>query len=129
MREAAGAREALEDMVHQFAYWSDSAGGYMTGGLSALETAFAVLGWEDPHPYPDGRCDEPGCLKQASMGTPVPMPTRYRRTCWDHHPKFERCVFCRHPTPHPEICGMTMPGVSDCDCRATFEETNGNQDC
>jgi hypothetical protein len=35
-------REALEGMVTQYAYWSDSAGGYTTGGLSALEDAFAV---------------------------------------------------------------------------------------
>jgi hypothetical protein len=32
--------EALDGMVRQFAYWSDTRGGYTTGGLSALEDAF-----------------------------------------------------------------------------------------
>lgn len=29
-------------------------------------------------------CDEPGCAREASMGTPT--PTGYRSTCWDHRP-------------------------------------------
>lgn len=75
-------REALEDMVVQFAYWSESAGGYWTGGLSALEHAFELLGWDDPHPAPDDRCDEPGCMKQTSMG--YKTESGYRRTCGKH---------------------------------------------
>lgn len=83
------AREALEGMVRQFAYWSNTAGGYWTGGLSALELAFEVLGWEDPHPAPEARCDEPGCLEQISTGWPTqPGGTTqnggYRRTCGEH---------------------------------------------
>lgn len=30
-------------------------------------------------------CDEPGCWKEASCGTPI--PGGYRRTCFDHRPK------------------------------------------
>lgn len=82
-------REALESIVIQFAYWSEYVGGYMTGGLSALEDAFEVLGWDDPHPYPQQRCDESGCMRQVTCG----WPTRsggtgpnggYRRTCGQH---------------------------------------------
>jgi hypothetical protein len=82
-------REALEGMVTQYAYWSDSAGGYTTGGLSALEDAFAVLGWTDPMPAPESRCDEPDCMRYASCGWPTrPGGTGpnggYRQTCGEH---------------------------------------------
>ncbi len=75
--------------MRQFAYWTESAGGIWTGGLSTLENAFDVLGWEDPHPLPDRRCDEPGCMKDATCGWPTrPGGTGlnggYRRTCGDH---------------------------------------------
>lgn len=75
-------REALVGMVEQFGYWSDTVGGYWTGGLSALEFAFDALGWDDPHPYPSVRCDEPGCMGQRSMGTPT--MAGYRHTCSEH---------------------------------------------
>ena len=77
--------EALDSMVRQFAYWSDVAGGYTTGGLSALEDAFEVLGWDDPQPAPEARCDEPRCMKQATSGTPA--RTGYRHTCYPHRPR------------------------------------------
>ncbi len=76
------AHEALEGMVHQFAHWHGGVGGYTTGGLSALEDAFEALGWEDPHPYPKGRCDEPDCMEQATCGWPT--SGGYRRTCGKH---------------------------------------------
>jgi hypothetical protein len=76
-------REALEDMVCQFAYWSDGVGGYTTGGLSALEDAFEVLGWSNPHPAPEACCDELGCKRRADCGWP--SPTGYRRTCGEHY--------------------------------------------
>lgn len=87
--EADGLRVALEDMTRQFAHWSDKAGGYWTGGLSSLELAFETLGWDDPHPAPEVRCDEPGCLRQAACGWPTrPGGTGpnggYRRTCGGH---------------------------------------------
>lgn len=76
-------REALESMVHQFAYWSENGPGLWTGGLSALEDAFEVLGWEaDLHPMPDMACDEPGCTKQQSCGWP--SDAGYRLTCGEH---------------------------------------------
>ena len=85
MSTIAELRDALEGMVRQFAYWSDKAGGYCTGGLSALEDAFDALGWDDPYPAPSARCDEPGCMKQATCGSP--SPTGYRWTCFDHRPE------------------------------------------
>ncbi len=44
-------KDALEDMVEQFAYSGTDHGKpcLSTGGLSALEHAFGVLGWDDPH--------------------------------------------------------------------------------
>jgi hypothetical protein len=68
---AAALRDALEAMVRQFAYWTDGKGGSLwTGGLSTLEDAFDLLGWDDPHPVPDMACDEPGCSKQGTCGWP-----------------------------------------------------------
>jgi hypothetical protein len=77
-------REALESMVHQFAHWDDKAGGYTTGGLSALEDAFHVLGWDDPHPYPEGRCHR--CKRQGTIGTPT--KDGYKWSCHEHAPKW-----------------------------------------
>lgn len=44
-------REALVGMVLQFAHRGQCDGYTVlgTGGLSALERAFAALGWDDPH--------------------------------------------------------------------------------
>ena len=78
-------RDALEDVVTQFAYEGERDGmpAYSTGGLSALEHAFAVLGWSDPHPVPGMACDEPGCNAWASCGKPT--PDGYRRVCSVHY--------------------------------------------
>lgn len=45
-------RDALLDMTYQFAYEGTKGGKdvYHTGGLSALEHAFDILGWADPCP-------------------------------------------------------------------------------
>ena len=77
-------REALEDMVYQFAYWSDSVGGLWTGGLLALEEAFDVLGWEDPKPMPELRCERPGCMGRFTCGWKNEAG-EYQRTCGDHY--------------------------------------------
>lgn len=79
-------RDALEDMCYQFAYDGTRDGGptLTTGGLSALEGAFRLLGWEDPHPIPHARCDEPGCPQRAACGWPD-KNNRYRRTCTEHY--------------------------------------------
>jgi hypothetical protein len=80
-------REALEHMTCQFGYWnpgeSKGQGGLTTGGLSALEDAFAALGWDEPHYVKEMECDEPGCGAQNSSGWP--SPRGYRHTCHDHY--------------------------------------------
>lgn len=50
-----GTRDALVDMVMQFSYDGEKDGQPVlhTGGLSALEGAFAVLGWPDPYALPE----------------------------------------------------------------------------
>ena len=74
---------ALEDVCYQFGGWNDTKGGLTTSSLSALEFAFEVLGWDEPHPVPPMQCDEPGCKKQSVCGWP--SPKGYRRTCSEHH--------------------------------------------
>ena len=80
--ENAKLKEALQDMVQQFAYWSDKEGGYWTGGLSALEHAFGVLDWDDPMPWPSAQCQVPGCKKQITCGTNT--PEGYKNVCSEH---------------------------------------------
>lgn len=74
-------RDALEGMARQFAYHNDS-GQIHTGGLSALEEAFEVLGWPDPMDDTASTCDEPGCGREATCGWP--STPRYRWTCYEH---------------------------------------------
>lgn len=73
---------ALESMVYQFAYYGK--GVMSTGGLSALEEAFEVLGWDDPHPMPERmQCYDESCAELATAGEKFPDGV-YRRTCWTH---------------------------------------------
>jgi hypothetical protein len=76
---------ALEGMAEQFAYEGKSRGwpAIHTGGLSALEEAFDVLGWTDPHPVPYRKCQKPRCREFASCGTPT--PDGYKRLCGKHY--------------------------------------------
>lgn len=80
-------REALEDMVWQFAYRFDGAAkrppSLGTGGLSALEHAFGVLDWPDPKKCPDSSCDIQGCQKWPGSGNPLPNGD-YWSLCTDH---------------------------------------------
>ena len=48
-------RDALEGMCYQFGHDYERDGRRYLGtmGLSNLEDAFEVLGWDDPHPIPD----------------------------------------------------------------------------
>jgi hypothetical protein len=85
--EADNLREALEDMVWQFAYRFDGAAkrppSLSTGGLSALEHAFSVLDWPDPKKCPDSSCDLRGCQRWPSSGVPLPNGD-YWSLCSDH---------------------------------------------
>jgi hypothetical protein len=75
------AMEALASMCYQFAYTGDGPS-LCTGGLSALEEAFEALGWDDPHPIPESKCEADGCAKRQTAGTPT--PNGYKRLCGDH---------------------------------------------
>lgn len=92
--QEAETRDALEDMARQFAYEGQKRGrpAYWTGGLSALERAFSVLGWDDPQPCPENKCQIKGCNAWASCGRPVEAgdrttEKRYIRCCGDHFSK------------------------------------------
>lgn len=84
-------KEALEDMAFQFAYRSVRGGHLIltTGGLSALEQAFHLLGWhDDMHAVPELECQQEGCHREATCG----MPTHdgYKRLCGEHFSEIER---------------------------------------
>ncbi len=92
-------REALDDMVHQFAYRTVKGRSpcISTGGLSALEGAFDLLGLNDPHPVPESACDIAGCPKHATCGFPYGRPEaklkrgrtrRYLSTCSEHYGQY-----------------------------------------
>ncbi|MFZ2937625.1 MAG: hypothetical protein WA066_02850 [Candidatus Omnitrophota bacterium] len=75
-------RNALEDMVNQFAYSFDNPPRIGTGGLSALEHAFEVLGYPDPKDMPERKCQYKRCNNTATCGTPT--KNGYRRVCGKH---------------------------------------------
>lgn len=76
---------ALEDMVNQFAFegTKDGRACLTTGGLGALEYAFDVLGYDDPHIVPWRECQWDGCHQHATSGTPT--PDGYKRLCHEHY--------------------------------------------
>ena len=77
-------RAFAEDVAHQFGYHSQQNGRlYLThGGLSTLEWAFEILGWENPHPDPENECQIEGCHHYASCGTST--KDGYKRVCGHH---------------------------------------------
>ena len=79
-----------EDVAYQFGYYfpiKDML--YIsTGGLSTLERAFDILGWNDPHPVPECECEFPGCHEHATCGTPT--KDGYKRVCGKHFAELSR---------------------------------------
>ena len=77
--------EVIEDLLWQFAYRGEKDGRLVlcTGGLSALESAFVAVGWNDPHPVPELECQAEDCHKEATCGRPT--PDGYKRLCGDHY--------------------------------------------
>lgn len=82
-------KEALRDMVFQFGYRGVKNGLPMiwTGGLSALEGAFEVLGWQDPHYLPEEgyTCEVKGCMEADTSGTHWGDSKIYLRLCPEHY--------------------------------------------
>ena len=76
--------EFAEDVAYQFGYYCQNKGRlHIThGGLSTLEWAFDILGWENPHPVPECECEIDGCHEHATCGTPT--KDGYKRVCGKH---------------------------------------------
>lgn len=79
-------RNYAEDVAIQYGYMVNHNKGRLhisTGGLSTLERTFSILGWDDPHPYPEGECQWEDCHKYATIGTPT--KNGYMRVCSKHY--------------------------------------------
>lgn len=83
--EVADMKEFAEDVAYQFGYYCQNGGRlHIThGGLSTLEHAFDILGWENPHPVPECECEIEGCHEHATCGTPT--ADGYKRMCGKHY--------------------------------------------
>ena len=83
-------KEFAEDIAYQFGYYFPIKDilYISTGGLSTLERAFWILGWNDPHPVPECECEFPGCHKHATCGTPT--KDGYKRVCGKHFAELTR---------------------------------------
>ena len=79
-----------EDVAYQFGYYFPIKDilYISTGGLSTLERAFRILGWNDPHPVPECECEVPGCHEHATCGTPT--KDGYKRVCGKHFAELTR---------------------------------------
>ena len=82
-------REFAEDVIRQFGYHGSVNGrpAYTAGGLSTLEDAFRIVGWDDPRPAPECECQEEGCHEWANGGRPT--PDGYKWLCSRHYLAYE----------------------------------------
>lgn len=87
--EVADMKQFAEDVAYQFGYYCQNGGRlHIThGGLSTLEWAFDILGWENPHPVPECECEIEGCHEHATCGTPT--ADGYKRVCGKHCAKMD----------------------------------------
>lgn len=78
-------KEFAEDVVYQFGYYGQYNGRLHIGhgGLSTLEWAFDILGWDNPHPAPEFECEIGGCHEHATCGAPT--SDGYKRMCGKHY--------------------------------------------
>ena len=77
-------KEFAGDVAYQFGYYCQNGGRlHIThGGLSTLEWAFDILGWENPHPVSECECEVEGCHEHATCGAPT--KDGYKRMCGKH---------------------------------------------
>lgn len=77
-------REFAADVAYQFGYYGQYNGRLHigNGGLSTLEWAFDILGWENPHPVPECECEIEGCHEHATCGATT--ADGYKRMCGRH---------------------------------------------
>ena len=78
-------REFASDVAYQFGYYCQHKGRiHIThGGLSTLEWAFDILGWENPHPVPECECEIDGCHEHATCGAST--ADGYKWMCSKHY--------------------------------------------
>lgn len=78
-------REFARDVAYQFGYYCQNGGRLCIthGGLSTLEQAFDILGWENPHPVPECECEIDGCHEHATCGALT--NDGYKRMCGRHY--------------------------------------------
>ena len=83
-------KEFAEDVAYQFGYYLPGKDGLVlsTGGLSTLEWAFRILGWDDPRPVPECECEIPGCHDHADCG--IPTKDGYKHVCGKHCAELNR---------------------------------------
>jgi hypothetical protein len=90
-------KEVLERMVMQFGYQGIINGKPVisTGGMSALEEAFEVLGWDDPHKLPEegNTCEIDGCMEGIASG--MRWDVFYLHLCSKH----SSMAFKKEPLP------------------------------
>ena len=88
--EPEGIKGFAEDVAYQFGYYFPIKDilYISTGGLSTLEWAFRILGWNDPHPVPECECEFPGCHEYANCGTLT--KDGYKRVCGKHFAELTR---------------------------------------
>lgn len=87
-------KEFAEDVIYQFGYKINCNGGRLhltTGGLSTLESAFAILGWDDPKPFPEGECEIDNCHAYATCG--INTPDGYKRVCGKHFASISTSIY------------------------------------
>ena len=82
--EADDMREFAKDVAYQFGYYCNNGVQLCLshGGLSTLEWAFDILGWENLHPVPECECEIDGCHEHATCG--VPTKDGYKWMCGNH---------------------------------------------
>lgn len=88
-------KDALEDMLWQFAYRGVKSKKpcLFNGGLSALEHAFDVMGWDNPHYVEEiNTCDVEGCCEWYSCqlhweGMYVCLCSEHGDDCFEQKPR------------------------------------------
>ena len=100
-------KEALEEMVYQFAHRGTRGGKPImsTGGLSALESAFSALGWDDPKYFEDMGgciCDAEGCPGWVVAQGGMWRETGYWCLCGGHSDEY------RAGKPQPQMKERAM---------------------
>lgn len=78
------------DVAYQFGYYCQCDGRlHLTHrGLSVLERAFEILGWDNPHPVPKCECEFDACHEYATCGTPT--KDGYKWVCGKHSRELEK---------------------------------------